>query len=88
MTCSLLPEENEAIVDAFLEAREGEFQALDIATVWAATVSELGGGDCPGEGTALRLYPHKHDTDGFFVQVLERRALEEADTETGKDTAE
>lgn len=84
VTCSLLPEENEAIVDAFLEAREGEFLALDIATVWAETVSELGGGDCPGEGTALRLYPHKHDTDGFFVQVLERRAAEETDTDTAE----
>ena len=92
VTCSLLPEENEAIVGAFLEARGDEFRALDIADVWAETVVPLGGGACPGEGSALRLYPHKHDTDGFFVQILERRAAPETEVETEAeavtDTAE
>ncbi|MBO6560801.1 MAG: RsmB/NOP family class I SAM-dependent RNA methyltransferase [Nisaea sp.] len=74
VTCSLLPEENEAIVDAFLVERGDEFRSLDIATVWNETVVALGGGACPVEGTHLRLTPHRHNTDGFFVQILERSA--------------
>jgi 16S rRNA (cytosine967-C5)-methyltransferase len=27
----------------------------------------------PGAGDYLRLYPHVHDTDGFFAAVMERR---------------
>jgi tRNA and rRNA cytosine-C5-methylases len=26
----------------------------------------------PGSGEFLRLYPHVHDTDGFFAAVMER----------------
>lgn len=72
VTCSLLPEENEGVVDAFLAERGDEFRSLDISEVWNETVVPLGGGACPGEGTRLRLTPHRHNTDGFFVQVLER----------------
>ncbi|WP_193182349.1 RsmB/NOP family class I SAM-dependent RNA methyltransferase [Nisaea sediminum] len=74
VTCSLLPEENEAIVDAFLAERGDEFRSLDIAEVWNETVVALGGGACPVDGACLRLTPHRHNTDGFFVQILERSA--------------
>jgi 16S rRNA (cytosine967-C5)-methyltransferase len=68
-TCSLLPEENEDQVEAFL-ARERAFSPLDIGAVWRETI----GGEPPGEGPALRLAPRRHGVDGFFVAVLERRA--------------
>jgi len=67
VTCSILREENEAVVEAFLAAHPG-FALKPVAEVWAETI----GGDCPAEADTLRLFPHRHDTDGFFVAVLER----------------
>ncbi|MGO1117769.1 RsmB/NOP family class I SAM-dependent RNA methyltransferase [Rhodovibrionaceae bacterium A322] len=74
-TCSLLEEENEAQIDAFMEQSSG-FEILPVAEVW----KDLIGSDCPDnlevEGRAnspfLRLGPAKHGTDGFFVAILER----------------
>lgn len=66
-TCSLLAEENERQVEAFLETHPG-FKAIPLAEVWAATV----GGTCPVDGPWLRLSPLRHQTDGFFGAVLER----------------
>lgn len=66
-TCSLLPEENEEQVQAFLAANP-DFAPLPVATVWADTV----GGPCPADGTWLRLTPAGNGTDGFFVAILER----------------
>lgn len=66
-TCSLLPDENDAIVDAFLAAHP-EF-ALRSA---AESLAEQGIALACGERLALQ--PDRHDTDGFFAAVLERRA--------------
>ncbi|MBL4615847.1 MAG: RsmB/NOP family class I SAM-dependent RNA methyltransferase [Magnetovibrio sp.] len=70
-TCSLLAEENEQRVEAFLKDH-ADFQLLPIADVWAQTLKNI---DCPdmGESPYLRLTPHSHGTDGFFVAVLERK---------------
>jgi 16S rRNA (cytosine967-C5)-methyltransferase len=65
-TCSLLREENEAIADAFA-ASHGEFQPLSCAELLAAQRIEL-----PGE--RLRLWPHRHGTDGFFAAAFARRS--------------
>lgn len=58
-TCSLLPEENEMQIEAFLEAHpDFELQPLDEAL---------------GLGTPyMRLTPHRHNTDGFFAAVMTR----------------
>lgn len=69
-TCSLLAEENEARVDAFL-ATAPQMRALPVAEVWRHAV----GTDCPASaltGPYLRLTPARHGTDGFFAAVLER----------------
>ena len=66
-TCSLLTEENEDIVVDFLKANE------DFALVPAAEVLKRQGVTVMGSGDYLRLYPHVHDTDGFFAAVMERR---------------
>ncbi len=71
VTCSVLTDENEAIVDGFL-ADSTAFRALPVAAVWAETVAAAGGSGCPTEERYLRLSPHVHGTDGFFVAVLER----------------
>jgi len=64
-TCSVLPEENDAIVDAFLAAHP-MFSALDVAAELARYDVAL------DTGPRLRLMPHVHGCDGFFAAVLER----------------
>ena len=64
-TCSVLPEENDAIVDAFLAAHP-DFEPRDAAANLAKAGIEL------DTGTSLRLLPHRHGCDGFFAAVLER----------------
>jgi 16S rRNA (cytosine967-C5)-methyltransferase len=65
-TCSLLPEENEAIVNAFLAGHE-HFARLSAAEVLAKQGIEIACGE------DLRLLPHVHGTDGFYAAVMERK---------------
>lgn len=62
-TCSLLVEENEAIVDAFLATRS-DFQILAAREVLAGERIEI------DTGKYLHLDPRRHGTDGFFAAVL------------------
>ncbi|MBI2509274.1 MAG: RsmB/NOP family class I SAM-dependent RNA methyltransferase [Betaproteobacteria bacterium] len=64
-TCSLLAEENEDIVSAFLAERP-EFQQLDCARLLRESRIAL------DTGPFLRLCPHLHGTDGFFAAALAR----------------
>jgi len=75
-TCSLLREENEDRLDAFLKTH-ADFFVVPIQTAWAETIKKS---ECPdmGEAKYLRLTPHTHDTDGFFVAVLERKNASKA----------
>ncbi|MFP3786750.1 SAM-dependent methyltransferase, partial [Burkholderia sp. SIMBA_024] len=66
-TCSLLPEENRERVWEF-QATHADFRPVPIEQVWAEGV----GGDCPTTGDDLTLTPARHDTDGFYIAVLER----------------
>ena len=66
-TCSVLPEENDAIVDAFLAAHPA-FVERDAAAALAH------GGVPLDTGARLRLRPDLHGCDGFFAAVLERKA--------------
>ena len=80
-TCSLLTQENEAVADAFAAAHP-DFEALPVAPLLqnvlpnqgetgdelAAKAEKLCAGNC------LRLWPHLHQTDGFFAAVWQRRA--------------
>jgi 16S rRNA (cytosine967-C5)-methyltransferase len=68
-TCSLLAEENEDQVAAFLAARP-EFTPLPVPSLWAEAVAPT---PCPVDGPYLRLTPLRHGTDGFFAAVMERR---------------
>lgn len=67
-TCSILPEENERQVEAFL-ASHPEFTARPVPGLWAELVQT----PCPVTGPWLRLSPLSHGTDGFFAAVLERQ---------------
>jgi 16S rRNA (cytosine967-C5)-methyltransferase len=66
-TCSLLAEENDEIVDAFLAAHR-DFGELDCAALLRAARIPL------DTGGRLRLMPHVHHTDGFFAAALVRGA--------------
>jgi 16S rRNA (cytosine967-C5)-methyltransferase len=73
-TCSLLLQENEAIAQAFSEANK-EFRALDAAEVLSGLKVEDAARLCSGGENGqryLRLWPHRHQTDGFFAAVWQR----------------
>ena len=63
-TCSLLQEENERQVEAFLQ-RTPEFRLVPLGEAWALPIGL--------SGDYLSLTPLRHNTDGFFGAVLERR---------------
>lgn len=66
-TCSVLAEENEQQVEAFLRRQSG-FQLVPAAAVLGeggAALTDVG-------GRYLSLAPHRQGTDGFFGAVLER----------------
>ncbi len=65
-TCSVFPEENEQVVDAFV-ADHPEFELMPVRDVLGA---ERAGALSASE--VLRLAPHTHGTDGFFGAVLVR----------------
>jgi 16S rRNA (cytosine967-C5)-methyltransferase len=74
-TCSVLPQENEAIAKAFSELNV-DFEPLDVGDV--LTGLKVGGaaGLCSGGDSGLRylrLWPHRHQTDGFFAAVWQRK---------------
>ncbi|MFZ9138248.1 MAG: RsmB/NOP family class I SAM-dependent RNA methyltransferase [Hylemonella sp.] len=73
-TCSLLRQENEDIAQAF-SAAHPEFSPMEVADVLdqlkiGAAASLCSGGE---QGRQyLRLWPHLHQTDGFFAAVWQK----------------
>lgn len=65
-TCSLLSEENEAQIEAFVAAHP-DFQVVPLAEA-APQITDSAQADY------LSLTPARHDTDGFFAAVLRRDA--------------
>lgn len=65
-TCSVLPEENEDQVAAFLATNPG-FQVVPLPKA-AAQLTDA------ADGAYLSLTPARHATDGFFAAVLQREA--------------
>jgi 16S rRNA (cytosine967-C5)-methyltransferase len=74
-TCSVLPQENEAIAQAFSTAN-ADFALLPVGDVLAglkvANASDLCSGGEDNQAY-LRLWPHRHHTDGFFAAVWQRK---------------
>jgi 16S rRNA (cytosine967-C5)-methyltransferase len=69
ITCSILRDENEAQVEAFLAANAG-FRILDPAARWQASFP-----DAPAPHVSplgLTLTPARTATDGFFMSALQR----------------
>jgi 16S rRNA (cytosine967-C5)-methyltransferase len=70
-TCSLLSEENEATVQAFEAAQGRDFVAVPAAE--ALSAAHVQQPETLTDGPWLRLWPHRHRTDGFFAAVWQRR---------------
>ena len=74
-TCSILPQENEAIAEAF-SAAHPDFIPLDAGEALAQLKVAQAASLCSGGETGsayLRLWPHRHQTDGFFAAVWTRK---------------
>jgi len=74
-TCSILREENEAIAEAF-SAAHPDFQPLDAGELLAQLKVEPAASLCSGGANGLRylrLWPHLHQTDGFFAAIWQKR---------------
>ncbi|MBR4953301.1 MAG: 16S rRNA (cytosine(967)-C(5))-methyltransferase RsmB [Oscillospiraceae bacterium] len=61
-TCTIRPEENEEIIEHFL-SENGEYEREDFALC----------GDMSSERGMITLYPHIHQTDGFFICKLRKK---------------
>ena len=77
-TCSVLPEENAAVADAFATATPG-FAPWPVAAAAAAAAGLTDRGrarlaELAGDGCTAQLTPHRTGTDGFFLALFERTA--------------
>ncbi|MFM7632004.1 MAG: RsmB/NOP family class I SAM-dependent RNA methyltransferase, partial [Betaproteobacteria bacterium] len=64
-TCSLLMEENQAIIERFL-SQQANYRLIPAHEILFEQKIAL------DTGAYLQLLPHRHGTDGFFAAVLER----------------
>ncbi len=63
-TCSITAEENEGIVERFLQMHP-EFQLVEITP-------KMGVPGLRGLGKCQRLYPHVHHSNGFFIAKMQK----------------
>jgi 16S rRNA (cytosine967-C5)-methyltransferase len=78
-TCSLLKDENEVIAQQF-SAANPEFEMLQVGDVLTQLKVENAASLCTGTGLEgstgleyLRLWPHIHQTDGFFAAIWQKK---------------
>ena len=67
-TCSILTEENEDRIRAFL-VEHNDFELLPVNEVWGNVI----GSPCPTSEPYMQLTPARNSTDGFFIAVLVRK---------------
>ena len=67
-TCSLEPEENEGVVERFLEELEGDFRLSPARDLLPSEVVD------PKTGSYLATLPHRHRCDGAFAARLHEAA--------------
>jgi 16S rRNA (cytosine967-C5)-methyltransferase len=69
-TCSLLEAENEAVANAFSEAHVKDFKPLPAEELLGK--AHVDDAATLVDGLFLRLWPHRHATDGFFAAAWQR----------------
>lgn len=70
-TCSVLEQENEAVVAEFTATHGKDFKLLQVAELLEK--AHVQGASGLVRDAFLRLWPHRHGTDGFFAAAWERR---------------
>jgi 16S rRNA (cytosine967-C5)-methyltransferase len=70
-TCSLLAAENEAVAEAFTAAHGADFEPMPVQAALEAARAERAAELVAGP--FLRLWPHRHQTDGFFAAIWQKR---------------
>lgn len=77
-TCTYAPEENEEVVDQLLHEADGAFRMLPArrpGVTGVPGITHWQGRDYDASlRHALRVYPHHHDSGGFFVALMEKVA--------------
>jgi 16S rRNA (cytosine967-C5)-methyltransferase len=73
ITCSLLPEENDAAVAGLLARRPDDFAVLSASEILATHTPDLGSA-VRLTRHGLQMSPARTGTDGFYVATVERRA--------------
>ena len=71
ITCSVLPEENDDQVEAFLNAYTG-FESIRFSDQWRSAIGTEPPASAGKGRDSLLLTPLDHQTDGFFVAPLRR----------------
>ncbi len=72
-TCTLTPEENEFIIDKFLEKYPAELVDMEISVKSVPAFTGYGGRNLnPSIIKAKRIIPWEADTDGFFIAKLKK----------------
>lgn len=72
MTCSVLPAENEQVIENFQEQNGKDWLLLDYRDIWQRVLPGEPPETASSNSSCLQLVPHMHHTDGFFVAILER----------------
>jgi 16S rRNA (cytosine967-C5)-methyltransferase len=70
-TCSPLEVEDEVVAREFAESHSG-WTALPVADLLGA--AQVGSAESLASGDYLRLWPHRHGTDGFFAAAWQKGA--------------
>lgn len=63
-TCTIVPEENERIIESFIEHNRDFHQIRPPATIDSSLIDDRG---------YFRTYPHRHGMDGFFGAVMVKK---------------
>ncbi len=75
-TCTLAPEEDEAVLDALLQRYPGAFEIVELEGKLpqpAPALAKFGEQDFdPSVPRAARLWPHRYGTSGFFAALLRK----------------
>ena len=73
ITCSVLPEENDDQVEAFL-AGHPEFVSIPYRDQWRQAIGTEPPASAGQAKDTLLLTPKRHATDGFFISALRKKA--------------
>jgi len=70
-TCSLLEAENETVTSAFSAGPGAEFEPVSALDALSALKVEAA--ESIASANIVRLWPHRHQTDGFYAAIWQRR---------------